>query len=324
MRKRWRAMLSDQSGVVAAVAALGMVVFAGFAALAVDIGHLCAVEGELQRAADAGAFAGARGLWPNTLPIVGANPSPDCATAQNRAMATAANTNNKVDKAILSGGDVTVQVGSWDYGTKQFTQGCAANTNAVKVTTRKNGVPTFIARIIGVTSVDLNATAIGVMGWVGGIGKGGLPIALNKRYISPGNVVTINFTPDPLDNGGWFADPPDSASAKTFKDYVENGSCPPLRIGDIINLQNGQDTSVFHVLQDKLTEHGGAWDTFLPVVDTDRFNHMQPIVGFVSFRITSVTQNVGITGTILGLAISSGGTPGGPNLGLLAPPKRVG
>jgi len=324
MVKRWKAMLSDQSGGVALLAALGMVVFAGFAALAVDIGHLSAVQNELQRAADAGAFAGARGLWPNTLPIVGANPAPDCATAQTRALGTAANTNNKVDKAILSGGDVTVQVGSWDYGTKQFTQGCAAGTNAVKVTTRKNGVPTFIAKIIGVTSVDLTATAIGVMGWVGGIGKGALPISINKRFVTPGNEITINFTPDPLDNGGWFADPPDKASANTFKDYVENGSCPPLSVGDIINLQNGQDTSVFFALRDKLAEHGGSWDTFLPVVDTDRFNQMTPIVGFVSFRITAVTQNVGVTGTVLGLAISSGGSPGGPNLGLLSPPKRVG
>ena len=37
-------------------------VLVGFAALALDIGHLVSVKGELQKAADAGALAGARAL----------------------------------------------------------------------------------------------------------------------------------------------------------------------------------------------------------------------------------------------------------------------
>ena len=52
-------------------------------------------------------------------------------------------------------------------------------------------------------------------------------------------IIYIGFNPDPEDNGGWFAVDPDSTSASTFKDYIRNDSCPPLHIGDTIDLQNG-------------------------------------------------------------------------------------
>ena len=47
--------------------ALGMVVFLGFVALALDIAHLVTVKRELAKAAEAGALSGARGLWPKDL-----------------------------------------------------------------------------------------------------------------------------------------------------------------------------------------------------------------------------------------------------------------
>ena len=60
------------------------------------------------------------------------------------------------------------------------------------------------------------------------VGKGTIPIAVNKDYaVTPGTTVYIGFNPDPEDNGGWFAKDPDGANAKTFKDYIDNASCPP-------------------------------------------------------------------------------------------------
>jgi Flp pilus assembly protein TadG len=311
---------------MAMIAALALIVLGAATALAVDIGHIRAVKNHLQRAADAGAFAGARGLWPDVLPVVNSNPPPDCATALTRATTTATNTYNKVDGAGLSTGEVQVQIGYWDFNNKTFSQECSARTNAVRVTTLRNGVNMFFARIMGINTTDLSATAIATMGWASGIGKGALPIAINKRYVIPGLVLFINFSPDPIDNGGWFADPPDPAGAKTFKDYINEGSCPPLHCGEIINLQNGVDTSCLSAIQEKLDERGGTWDTFLPVVDTEKFNTLEPIIGFVSFRITEVhnTGNLkGVTGTILGVHICPGAFPGGENLGLLTPPKQV-
>ena len=56
-------MIKDQKGAVVAIVAVCLVIFVGFTALAVDIGHLYVVRNELQNAADAGALAGARRLF---------------------------------------------------------------------------------------------------------------------------------------------------------------------------------------------------------------------------------------------------------------------
>jgi len=60
--KRLSEFGADQSGAIAAYVAVGLVAFLGFAALTVDIGYMVSVKSELQKAADAGALAGARGL----------------------------------------------------------------------------------------------------------------------------------------------------------------------------------------------------------------------------------------------------------------------
>jgi hypothetical protein len=69
------------------------------------------------------------------------------------------------------------------------------------------------------------------------------------------------------------------------------------------------------------------WDTFLPVVNTDQFNHPEPIIAFVPFRITQVVDTgsaKGITGQVIGLAECGSALPGSDvNCGVLAPPKAV-
>ena len=54
----------DQSGMVAVIVAILLAVLLGFAALAVDIGHVMVVRNEIQNAADAAALAGACVLLP--------------------------------------------------------------------------------------------------------------------------------------------------------------------------------------------------------------------------------------------------------------------
>ncbi len=62
--RRLSAFLVDQDGAIGIVIALLLPVLIGFAGLAVDIGHMYAVNSQLKNAADAGALAGARGLVP--------------------------------------------------------------------------------------------------------------------------------------------------------------------------------------------------------------------------------------------------------------------
>jgi Flp pilus assembly protein TadG len=331
MRFRIKKFGPDQSGAFGVAGAIVMAVSLGFAALVMDLAHLYVVKAELQRAADAAALAGARGLWPDLqVPIVAQPPYiPNYATAQSRALSTATSSNNKANGAALGAGDVTVQVGNWSFSTKVFTPVQDITTNACKVTASRTGVTSFFGSILQSTPLNPAATAVAVMGWAKCVGKGTLPIAISHNWVNPGQVITINFTPDPNDNGGWFTDPPAPANANTIRDYIVNDSCPPLHIGDIINLNNGQVASDIQALVDELAAHQAAgvpWNVYLPVVDTDKFNQSQPIVGFVPFQITAVDKNVGVTGEIFGMGECWGAIPGDQPTevpGTLTVPKLV-
>jgi Flp pilus assembly protein TadG len=318
--------LRNESGAAAVFMAFSLMALLGCAALALDIAHMVSVKRDLTKAAEAGALAGARGLWPTILPSTSASRSPDCVAAQTWALNAA--TSNRVDETNLTTDEVTVEVGQWNYTTKQFTAGYSGNANGVRVTTRRAQIPLIFAKIIGQYYRNMSATAIAIMDFASAVGQGTLPLVINRPFTDPGTPLFINFTPDPYDNGGWFANPPDTANARTFSDYINNATCAPLHVGDIINLQNGNDTSCLNDLNTKLSQQPGHYlDALLPVVDTTNFNQNAPIVGFVPFRITAVLSQgnpKGVWGSVISLAEMQSALPGGgSNYGGLAPPKLV-
>jgi Flp pilus assembly protein TadG len=325
MKRVGKEFCDNESGAVAVFIAIGIVVVLGFAALAMDIAHMVSVKRELAKAAEAGALSGARNLWPQDL----ANAMgrlPNCANAETWARNTA--TKNRVEGTNLAAGEVKVEVGRWDYATKQFIAGYSSNANGVRVTTSRADVQMMFAPIFGIMSKNMSGTAIAVMDFTKAVGPGCLPIAVNQDYSNePGRVVYIGFNPDPVDNGGWFSVNPDSASASTFKDYINNGSCPSLEADKtIINLQNGSDASVLHLMKNKLVLHPGGWETCLPVVDTPKFNHSELVKNFVHLLITEVRDTGNpkyVKGTVLPLGQCASALPGGGQSGALAPPKLV-
>ena len=325
MNRVGKEFCQNESGAVAVYVAICMAVLLGCAALALDIGHLVSVRRELAKAAEAGALSGARNLWPHDLAnAVGR--LPNCANAETWASTTA--TKNRVDGTNLAAGEVTVEVGRWDYDSQQFIPGTSANANGVRVKTFRAKVRMMFAPIFGINSKDMSGTAIAVMDFVKGVGPGCLPIAINKDYSDEtGREVYIGFNPDREDNGGWFAKDPDKANANTFKDYISNGSCPALAEGDTINLENGVDASVLHLLQEKLALHSGGWEVCLPVVNTDKFNHSDTVQTFCHLLITEVKDTGNpkyVKGTVLPLGQCASGVPGGNNQGgSLAPAKLV-
>jgi Flp pilus assembly protein TadG len=315
--------LDNDSGAVAVYVAIGLVVFLGCAGIALDLAHLVSVKRELVKAAEAGALSGARGLWAQDF-LTATSRDPDCANAENVGRTTA--TKNRVDCANLTSDEVTVEVGRWDYATKQFTPGNNANANGVRVTTFRANVKMFLVQVLGQAPRNMGASAIAVMDFASAVGKGTLPIAINEAFNVPGTSIFINFTPDPNDNAGWFTDPPDTANAKTIRNYINDAACPPLCEGDIINLQNGNDTSCLQDLATKLAENEGNWIVSLPTVATDKFNQSEPIWHFAPFKITEVKSTgnpKGVTGTVLTAAEFASALPGGGKAGTLAPPKLV-
>jgi Flp pilus assembly protein TadG len=315
----------NESGAVAVYAGIGMVVLMGCAALALDIAHLVSVKRELVKAAEAGALSGARRLWPVDLSAATSR-DPDWSTAETKARTTAMK--NKVNGADLATGEVTVEVGRWNYATKTFTPGNNSSANGVRVTTHRNSVPMILAQVLGQGPRNMSATAIAIMDFATAVGKGCIPIAVNQDYAkTPGITVYIGFNPDPEDNGGWFAVAPDNVNASTLKDYIINDSVPPLNIGDTLDLQNGVVDSALKLIGDELATYPDGWVVFLPVVDTPKFNHTDQVDAFVPVKITEVKESGNpkyVKGTVLTMAEAASALPGGGGkFGAMAPPKLV-
>jgi Mg-chelatase subunit ChlD len=133
-----------------------LVVVMAFMALAVDAGYLYVVKADLQTAAEAGALAGAGGL----------SVSQD--EARSRAMAYAQK--NRVNGATVILQPSDVELGQWDPPTRTFAPLVAPQQpTAVKVTAqlsagRGNGVTPFFAKVLGINSTSVAASAIASFG----------------------------------------------------------------------------------------------------------------------------------------------------------------
>jgi Flp pilus assembly protein TadG len=327
MKNRWQAGPGDQHG-VAVITALGLLMLLGAVALAVDLGYLYVVKTELQRAAEAGAIAGVRALFPDQLNTAPKNVIPDCATARSRGASTAQC--NRVDGNPLASADIQVQTGRWDWATAQFSPGCSANpatfTNAVTVTAQKTDVPLFFIRVFRSEPLSLSASSTAVMDWVTGLHEGaGFVLALWKQYAKSGDL-KIYLNPDQEDLGGWYCKVSPCNAAK-IKDYLDNPSTiPALRTGETIYLDNGVMASALAKIDDYIGR-----TVWLPVVNTDKFIQSAPVEGFTAFQISGVGQDKGqggkkyISGQALTLDAAPGtqSDPGGPDFGLLTSPRLV-
>jgi Flp pilus assembly protein TadG len=191
----------DESGAVLIMVTVLLVVFLGFVALALDVGHLYVVKNELQNAADAGALAGARELYldDGSAVDIGANQVAYDAATANYGMNIAVEVNNP----LTNTGDV--QRGHWSFANQTFTANSStvavplwdvttaeldANTdfiNAVRVFVRRENIPTksFFAGLFGFDSVAMGAEAIAYIGFAGTTEPGQVdqPIALCSRSI---------------------------------------------------------------------------------------------------------------------------------------------
>ena len=134
----------NERGVVIIWTAFFMLMMLGFVALGIDVAKLMATRTELQNAADAAALAGASALDRTTGQLM-----PDTAVA--RAQYTSSGNKAFVDAPVsvtLLAADVQVDPAE----------------NTVKVTVRRNAgtdgsMITHVAQVLGINSVDVNATA---------------------------------------------------------------------------------------------------------------------------------------------------------------------
>ncbi len=202
MRTRFRKFVQGAEGSILVLSAIGLVVFLGFASLAIDMGHLYVVRNELQNTADGAALAGVSEL----IKDQNGQAVRDAAAAQQAIMAVAQR------QSELSGlpsveaserNDITVVFGEWniyagnpDTAWTEIGSTCSANSNAnaIQVTIRRSEgtaygpVTNFLAAILGeqFRTSDVAATAIAYLGFVTGAGTGSVTLPLGL----PDTVVT--------------------------------------------------------------------------------------------------------------------------------------
>jgi len=138
-------------GVAAVYLLILLVGLLGLASLAVDYGHVQLVKAELERAADAGARAGALALATNK-------------PTKFQADALSVVRQNLVDERTVPGGAVDIDNGHWDPIPRAFIKG-GVPTDAVRVTvnrtaTKGNPVSLLFAGVLGISACDVRGSAV--------------------------------------------------------------------------------------------------------------------------------------------------------------------
>jgi Flp pilus assembly protein TadG len=314
----WRNFVQETQGFSLVWSAILIIMLLGFCGLAIDVGHYVLVRNELQRAADAGALAGARALFPADMKTA-IGMSPDCANALT--VGTQAVHWNQTDKATTVVADI--QTGHWDPVQRSFVEGCSSTnatfTNAVKVTTHREDTPLFFMQLLGAIPKTIQATSVAAKLPVGGLKQGGgFPIAINKKYydLHTDNMkIYANDDQNPVDNpngndvgdtGCWFL--PGSTAPANFAGTVQDiisglQEMSPVQQFDPIFLNNGAMTSAFNKIQDNLDAYG-SYIVYLPVVTNIKFNQSTLVQEFCGFNIKAVGKDNGkhyVLGDILDL-----------------------
>jgi hypothetical protein len=263
----------------------------GFGALVTDVGLLYVQKAKLQNAVDAAALAGAQELPKN--PTLAQEVARDYANRNNVS-------------------DITV-----NFEARNF---------KIKVSAQKQ-VPTYLARIWGITEGNLSATAH-AMALPPSSLSGAVPLSIEKQDFIYGEKYTLKFGSGSSDTSGtpyqgWFG--PLRLSGNGAKDYttdLANGYSGSFYIGQIVDIETGnmsgptkqgvterlaRDTRVPRNTFDNY-DRNAPEIIFVPIVEIinrslETVNQVK-IVGFTAFFLEGVEGN-GIDSVISGRFIKT-------------------
>jgi len=340
--KRLVDALDNEHGAVAAMTAIFLVVLLAVAAAAIDIGHALVAKNELQNTADAAALAGTRSLglmYESMTPaeqqvytLAGGDQATIVAAVQTTAVA------NSAAGVPITINAADIAIGTWNPTTRIHTP-TVNQPKAVRVWARRdssaNGaISTFLAGVVGLTSVSVSAVATADMTAVGQTAPGQLdvPFAISEYYFTQfGCGDSIKFYPNdgtPQACSAWHTFDQSPANANTLRTIIDgmtNGTyqSPATTPGDSLNFTNGNVASAFPNLinlYNAKKDANGNWDVFVPVYqspDCTPPNGAIPIIGYAEARITNVqgAPNFLISATILCNIFEGNTTGGGPPFG---------
>jgi hypothetical protein len=172
LRQKSYRLRKDEAGSVLLIVAASMMVLLGISAIAIDMANLYMARSQTQRAADAGALAGAKAFVTTGCATAGCNPGGIQETL-GREQAQAAGGQNYIagQPASIQGSDIT-----FSYPNAQEPQ--------ITVVVRRT-VSTFFAKIFGIMSADVGATATAEAYSPAGGGNATVSISCLKPFLVP-------------------------------------------------------------------------------------------------------------------------------------------
>lgn len=311
-------------GMSVVLVVFSLVLLLGFAALAIETGYLYTVRAQAQGLADAASLAAVRAL--QKCDADGADREAAVLAAQQSAAV------NQVDGVALEIAEDDITFGRYyPYGTGEEAEFVPTNSNPNSVqvdvhrdSTRNGPVELVLARLIGVNTVDVSASAIasrdrrvvgfdadggsgklipftGSRGSIGGVGSPVLFFS-GASPSAPGNWGLIDINPDGTGFGTGL-----NNSQPEIEDQIENGYDGEA----IIDLDGGTDTSgrpgtlggsLTEALESRIGET--VLITVYDSVSGTGTNTVYHLVGFVPVRIdaivtTGALSNRGIFATVV-------------------------
>lgn len=315
--RKYIAKRREESGTVAVLVAICLIVIVGFLALALDIGYVMVTRNESQDVADAAALAGARQLGENYYDKI-----PNKTTDVESVSVTTAGLNT-VARQNVSQDNVDIKLGWWDQYSGTFTE-TSTSPNAVQATvTRRQGltngpIRTFVAGVLGIPSYRMQATATAaIQGEC--TGEVDFPIGIGRSWFynksaqgySNGICTEIALNDTMSSCAGWT-----NLENKKYKwqdvDKIiislgtPNPSIPEVKIGNIIEFGGGVVQTMLNDLAAVFAKRGGPWTVTVPVFEDNNVcqnpNKGYRVIGYATMEILDVIttgNNKGLYGKIV-------------------------
>ena len=208
-------IIKSQKGVTIILVALLMLVFIGFAALAIDVGYYMVTRNELQNIADGAALAACSELGEiyRNMPLDDQR-NYVCDPTPLVTKAVSIGTSNQAGGLQgITVAENDIIIGTWNSVSHTFTQGLD-QPDAVRVIARRDGsangpILTFLARVLGIDTVDvaMDATAALTGQSTTEPGELELPIGISRYFFQDGvfcnDFIVFNPTNDPKSCAGW-------------------------------------------------------------------------------------------------------------------------
>jgi len=347
MRQIWQEFREDESGGIAVIVTIVLTAMLFTAALVLDLGHLSTVKSEVRKAAEAGAYAGARAL---ALP----QDITDWNWDNGKTTAVATVQQNAADNLSLADFTVTnVQAGFWDlswtprtapanllgYADPASFVPVIGQVAAVKVTVAKTQggsgssapVATSFASMMGISSMGVQSSAVAMISPPTKVPYPDLfPFALPYTWVNQHwkdkPPISFGIAADQhVDSGGQWTSFKSTDNGANFIDGLILGTntSDSISVGDQIYIQNGERASIYNVAKNEIGKI-----RYVPVV-VDGFQNgaYTTVVAYVPFQITSVIGS-GNNPTVIGHFVPGWVDPkasgaGGKYFGDPLPPKLV-